>query len=141
MSRRRQVKADTASAPAPPGESGAIAHDILVVGAGLAGINTAYRLQTQMPHLSFTVLEARNGIGGTWDLFRYPGVRSDSDMYTFGFAWHTWRHKLLGSGDEILSYLHECVSTYGLDKYLNLRHKVVAADWSSGTQMDCPGGP
>lgn len=132
MSRRRQVNVDTAAAPVPPGEP--IPHDILVIGAGLAGINTAYRLQTEMPHLSFTVLEARDDVGGTWDLFRYPGVRSDSDMYTFGFAWHTWRHKLLGSGDEIMSYLHECVSTYGLDKYLNLRHRVAAADWSSTAQ-------
>lgn len=94
----------------------------------------AYRLQTRMPHLAFTVLEARENIGGTWDLFKYPGVRSDSDMYTFGFAWHPWRHRDLGNGDEIMSYLHECVSTYGLDKRLNFRHKVVAADWSSQVQ-------
>lgn len=132
MSRRRPVNADTAAGPTPPSEP--IVHDILIIGAGLSGLNTAYRLQTEMPHLNFTVLEARDDIGGTWDLFRYPGVRSDSDMYTYGFAWHPWRHKLLGDGDEIMSYLHECVSQYGLDKWLNFRHKVVAADWSSKTQ-------
>ncbi|ROW01942.1 hypothetical protein VMCG_05623 [Cytospora schulzeri] len=129
MSRRRQVNADTAAAPGEP-----IAHDILIIGAGLTGINTAYRIQTEMPHLSFTVLEARGDIGGTWDLFKYPGVRSDSDMYTYGFAWHPWRHKLLGDGDEIMSYMHECVSKHGLDKRMNFRHKVMAADWSSKIQ-------
>lgn len=87
-----------------------------------------------MPHLRLAVLEARDQIGGTWDLFKYPGVRSDSDMYTFGFAWHPWRHRILGDGDEIMTYLHECVSTYGLEEYLNLSHKVVKADWSSETQ-------
>ncbi|KAK7743938.1 hypothetical protein SLS53_003960 [Cytospora paraplurivora] len=120
------------SLPTPSGEP--TAHDILIIGAGLTGINTTYRLQTEMSHMTFTILEARGDIGGTWDLFRYPGVRSDSDMYTYGFAWHPWRHKLLGDGEEIMSYLHECMSTYGLEKYLKLRHKAVAADWSSSTQ-------
>lgn len=133
MSRRRQANAHTP--PAPTTAAGEpIAHDIVIVGAGLAGINTAYTLQTRMPHLSFTILEARSDIGGTWDLFRYPGVRTDSDMHTFGFAWHPWRYKLFGDGDEVMSYLHECVSAQGLDKRLNLKHKVVKADWSSGAQ-------
>ena len=133
MSRRRQANAHTA-APSAPASGEPIAHDILVVGAGIAGINTAYRLKTKMPHLSFTVLEARDNIGGTWDIFKYLGVRSDSDMYTFGFAWNPWRHRALGDGDEIMSYLHECVSTYGLEGHLNLSHKVVKADWSYGAQ-------
>lgn len=111
-----------------------MARDVFVIGAGLSGINTAYRLRTRMPHLSFTVLEARDEIGGTWDLFKYPCVRSDSDMYTFGFSWHPWRHRILGDGDEIMSYLHECVSTYYLEDWLNLSHRVIKADWSSGTE-------
>lgn len=130
MSRRRQANAHTAAAPT--GET--IARDVLIIGAGLAGINTAYRLQTRMPHLNFAILEARSDIGGTWDVFRYPGVRSDSDMYTFGFPWHPWRHKLFGEGHEIMSYLHECLSKYGLHKCLSLNHKVVKADWLSETQ-------
>jgi cation diffusion facilitator CzcD-associated flavoprotein CzcO len=129
MSRRRQANPHTVSAPA--GE--VVTHDIVIVGVGPAGINTAYPLQTEMPHLSLKLLEARSSIGGTWDLFRYPGVRSDSDMYTYGFAWHPWRHKLLGNGDKIMSYLHECVSAYGLEKLLKPKHKVVKADWSSQT--------
>lgn len=133
MSRRRQTNAPAHAAPAP-GAGEPTTHDILVVGAGIAGINTAYRLKTKMPHLSFTVLEARDELGGTWDRFRYPGVRSDSDMYTFSFAWHPWRYRVLGDGDEIMSYLHECVSTYGLRDYLNFSRKVVNADWSSETQ-------
>lgn len=131
MSRRRQGNAHAAAAPATPvGET--INHDIVIVGAGLSGINTAYTLQTRMPQLSFTILEARSDIGGTWDVFRYPGVRSDSDMHTFGYAWHPWRHKLFGDGDQIMSYLHECVTAQGLDKRLHLKHKVLKADWSSG---------
>ncbi|KAJ4392033.1 hypothetical protein N0V93_005654 [Gnomoniopsis smithogilvyi] len=108
-----------------------IYHDVLIIGAGMAGINMAYRLQTQMPHLSFRVLEARNDIGGTWDFLKYPGLRSDSDMYTYGFVWRPWRHRLLGDGAEILSYLHECVSAFGLDERISFRHKVIKADWSS----------
>lgn len=62
-------------------------YDVIIVGAGISGINSAYRLQTQLPSYSYTILEAKGAIGGTWDLFRYPGIRSDSDLYTFGFSW------------------------------------------------------
>lgn len=80
MSRRRQNNSQGPTVSQP------IEHDNLIIGAGIAGINTAYRLKTKMPHLTFTILEARDEIGGTWDIFRYPGVRSDSDIYTYGFA-------------------------------------------------------
>lgn len=131
MSRRQQASAPKAAVPTTVTVGEPNAHDILIVGAGMAGINMAYRLQTKMPHLSFRVLEARDDIGGTWDFFRYPGLRSDSDMYTYGFAWHPWRHRVLGDRGEIMSYLHDCVSTFGLDKRISFRHKVVKADWSS----------
>lgn len=133
MSRRKQANAHEFVLPASAaGEP--IAHDVLVIGAGLSGINTAYRLKTRMPHLSFTVLEAHDEIGGTWNFFKYPGVRSDSDMYTYGFSWHPWRGRILGDGDKIMSYLHECVSKYGLEDFLNLSHRVVKAHWSSGIE-------
>lgn len=133
MSRRIQTNAHESVTPASAaGEP--IAHDVLVIGAGISGINTAYRLRTRMPQLSFTVLEARDEIGGTWDFFKYPGVRSDSDMYTYGFSWHPWRRRILGDGDEIMSYLHECVSKHGFEDCLNLSHRVVKAHWSSGIE-------
>lgn len=105
---------------------------MVIIGAGISGINCAYRLQTQLPHLRFAILEARGDIGGTWDLFRYPGIRSDSDLHTFGFSWHPWPHEHpIAEGPLIVSYMKECVSTYSLDRYINLRHKVLSADWSS----------
>ncbi|CAN8097563.1 unnamed protein product [Discula destructiva] len=106
--------------------------DIVIVGAGLAGINCAYRLQTRLPHAKITILEGRHDIGGTWDLFKYPGIRSDSDLYTYGFAWEPWPYDTpIAEGPLILSYLHTCVDKYGLRKYLNFRHKVIGGDWSS----------
>lgn len=67
--------------------------DVIIVGAGISGINAAYRLQTELSSSSYTILESRGGIGGTWDFFRYPGFRSDSDLYTFGFSWRPWSQK------------------------------------------------
>src|SRR5581483_9004894 len=82
--------------------------DVIVVGAGLSGIDAAYRLATECPSRTFAVLEARDAIGGTWDLFRYPGVRSDSDMFTLGYPFHPWRSaKAIADGPSILSYVRE----------------------------------
>lgn len=106
--------------------------DVVIIGAGISGINTAYRVQSQLPGAKFTVLEARDNIGGTWDLFRYPGIRSDSDLHTFGFAWHPWPYpNPIAEGPLILSYLNEAITTHGIDKHINLNHKVTAAEWSS----------
>lgn len=107
-------------------------YDIVVVGAGISGINCAYRLQTRLPNAKFAVLEARDTIGGTWDIFKYPGIRSDSDLYTYGFAWHPWPHKTpIAQGPLIMSYLRECISLYNLDRYISLRHRVLGGDWDS----------
>src|SRR5215218_4658533 len=106
--------------------------DVLVVGAGLSGIGAAYRLQTQCPDRSYAILEARDAIGGTWDLFRYPGVRSDSDMYTLGFPFRPWRgDKSIVEGPAIRDYVEETAREYGIAERIRFGQKVVRADWSS----------
>jgi monooxygenase len=106
--------------------------DVLVVGAGLSGIGAGYRLQTQAPGRSYAILEARDAIGGTWDLFRYPGIRSDSDMFTLGYPFRPWTNpKAIADGPSILSYIRETAAAYGVDKHIRFGHRVVRASWSS----------
>lgn len=105
--------------------------DVVIVGAGLSGIGAAYRLQTECPGKSYTVLEARESLGGTWDLFRYPGIRSDSDMFTLGYPFKPWRDEMsIADGASILRYLRETASEYGIDGHIRCATKVIAADWS-----------
>lgn len=107
-------------------------YDVLVVGAGISGIDAGCHLRTSCPDRSFAILESRAAIGGTWDLFRYPGIRSDSDMYTFGFGFKPWTQgKAIADGDSILAYLQETVDEYGLDQNIRFHHRVVRADWSN----------
>src|ERR1700759_3907339 len=110
--------------------------DVLIIGAGISGINAAYRVQTQAPKgTTYAILEARSAIGGTWDLFKYPGIRSDSDLYTFGFPWRPWREgKAIAEATLILKYMDEAVEATGIDKNIRFHHKVIAADWSSEEQ-------
>jgi monooxygenase len=106
--------------------------DVLVVGAGLSGIGAAYRLQTQCPTKSFTILEARSELGGTWDLFRYPGVRSDSDMFTLAFPFRPWSGtKSIVDGPSILQYLHDTARQFGIDQKIRFGHRVESASWST----------
>jgi len=108
--------------------------DVLIVGAGISGIDAAYRIQTGNPGLRYAILEARDAIGGTWDLFRYPGVRSDSDMVTLGFPFRPWRQeKSIADGADIRDYVRETARAFGIDKAIRFRHRAVAADWSSAT--------
>lgn len=110
--------------------------DVLIVGAGLSGIGAAYHLQTGCPERSYTILEARECIGGTWDLFRYPGVRSDSDMYTLGYRFKPWTHpKAIADGPSILGYIRETASENGIDRKIRFGHKVVGASWSTPDAM------
>ena len=106
--------------------------DVVVVGAGLSGIGAAYHLQHSCPDRTFTVLEGRDSIGGTWDLFKYPGIRSDSDMYTFGFPFHPWKNpKAIADGASIMEYLNDTVDTYDLRKHMQFGKRVAASNWSS----------
>ena len=106
--------------------------DVIIVGAGLSGIGVAYHLQRDCPRKSFVILEARGAIGGTWDLFRYPGIRSDSDMHTLGYRFRPWRgEKAIADGPSILHYLNDTAREYGIDRKIRYHHKVKRASWSS----------
>jgi monooxygenase len=106
--------------------------DVLIIGAGLSGIGAAHYLKSQCPWASYAVFEARHAIGGTWDLFRYPGVRSDSDMFTLGYAFRPWMgEKTIVDGASILQYLKDTATEAGVDARIRFQHRVVTADWSS----------
>jgi monooxygenase len=106
--------------------------DVLVVGAGLSGIGAAYHLQRNCPGKSFAILEGRSAMGGTWDLFRYPGVRSDSDMYTLGYSFRPWRDaKAIADGPAILDYIRQTAMECGIDRKIRYDHRVRRASWSS----------
>jgi monooxygenase len=106
--------------------------DVLIVGAGLSGIGGACQLRRNCPDRSFMILESRDASGGTWDLFRYPGIRSDSDMYTYSYGFKPWRDKSsIADGDKILSYIREAAAEYDVERHIRYQHKVVTANWSS----------
>jgi len=106
--------------------------DVLIVGAGLSGIDAGYRVSTECPDKSYAILEARDAIGGTWDLFRYPGIRSDSDMYTLGFPFHPWpSDRAIADGGAIRDYIVDTARKFGIDRHIRFGCKVVAARWST----------
>ena len=110
--------------------------DVLVVGAGLAGIGSACQLRRTMPELSLAILEARAVSGGTWDLFRYPGIRSDSDMCTYSYGFKPWTDKsAIADGDSILNYIREAADEYDLNQHIRYNHKVVSAHWCSQDKL------
>ena len=106
--------------------------DVLIVGAGISGICTAYYLQTRCPQKRFALIEGRGAIGGTWDLFRYPGVRSDSDMYTLGYSFRPWQNpRMIADGPAIARYIRETAAEFGIDRHICFNHRVRRASWSS----------
>ncbi len=106
--------------------------DVIVVGAGISGIGTGYHLQTRCPDRTYMILEGRQSMGGTWDLFRYPGIRSDSDMHTLGFVFHPWTAaKSIADGPAIRAYVEETAHAYGIDRKIRYGHHVKSAAWST----------
>jgi cation diffusion facilitator CzcD-associated flavoprotein CzcO len=106
--------------------------DVLIVGAGLSGIGAAWHLQDRCPGKSYAILEARDAIGGTWDLFRYPGIRSDSDMHTLGYRFRPWTEaKAIADGPSIRQYVRDTAREAGIDRHIRFHHRVVSASWSS----------
>ena len=120
--------------------------DVLIVGAGLSGIGAAHHLQAAFPAKTYAILEARDAIGGTWDLFRYPGVRSDSDMFTLGYRFRPWTEaKAIADGPSILGYVRATAAEAGIDKHIRFGHRVTRASWSGEqarwtVEAELPGG-
>jgi monooxygenase len=119
--------------PASPVESPTSDHvDVLIVGAGLSGIGAACHLQRNLPGKSYAILESRQAVGGTWDLFRYPGIRSDSDMFTLGYSFKPWEgENAIADGASILSYIEEAAREHGVREKIRFGHRVLSAEWSS----------
>ncbi|CAN5367653.1 NAD(P)/FAD-dependent oxidoreductase [soil metagenome] len=121
--------------------------DVVVMGAGLSGIGAGYHLQTECPDRSYVIFEGRAAIGGTWDLFRYPGVRSDSDMFTLGYRFRPWTGaKAIAEGGSIRDYIRDTAQAFGIDRHIRYSHRVRSAAWSSAearwtVAVDTPDGP
>jgi monooxygenase len=110
--------------------------DVLIIGAGISGISAAYFVQDKCPNKTYTILEGRSNLGGTWDFFKYPGLRSDSDMYTMGFKFNPWLNaKAISSGESILEYLNETVDKFDIRKHIKFEQRVKNASWSSENNL------
>src|SRR3954451_19031825 len=116
------------------GHAPCMAHDVdvLIIGAGISGVGAAYHLQDERPGTSYAILEAREAMGGTWDLFRYPGIRSDSDLHTFGYAFKPWTDdRAIADGPSIRRYIEETARENGIDRHIRFGHRALKAEWSS----------
>jgi cation diffusion facilitator CzcD-associated flavoprotein CzcO len=109
--------------------------DVLIVGAGISGIGSAYHLTRQLPDASYVVLETQESFGGTWLTHRYPGIRSDSDLHTFGYSFKPWVGPPIASAAEIKSYMGEVITENGLDKHIRYKHEILSANWSSASKL------
>src|ERR1700679_1434424 len=105
--------------------------DVIIAGAGISGVGAAYHLTTQCPGMSFVALETQNDFGGTWWTHRYPGIRSDSDLHTFGYRFKPWTSAPIATAAEILSYMGEVIAENDLARHIRYNHKIVSANWSS----------
>lgn len=110
-------------------------YDVVIVGAGISGINAAHHIQEKLPNLTYTILEGRDSLGGTWDLFRYPGIRSDTDLHSFGFSWFPWVEKrAIADGGSIVRYLRNAAEKEGIDGHMQFKRRVISANWGSSDQ-------
>ena len=110
--------------------------DVLIIGAGMSGIGAAYYIQKNCPDKTYRILESRASHGGTWSLFKYPGIRSDSDMYTFGYSFHPWRNKsAISDGKSILEYSHQTVMKYHINEHIQYKSSVRRAVWDGAQHM------
>ena len=105
--------------------------DVLIVGAGISGVGSAYHLQDQAPNKSYVILEKYETFGGTWHMHTYPGIRSDSDLYTFGYRFKPWTSAPIASADEIKKYMAAVISENNIDEHIRYRHEITAASWNS----------
>ena len=103
--------------------------DIVIIGAGIAGIASAYYLQRNFPNIKFKILESRSSVGGTWDQMRFPGVRADNDMYTYGFSYYPWKGSIIGNGEEIRNYLNEVTDKFNIKKNILFNTEVKSLIW------------
>ena len=126
---------DTLARPAPASTTSTEHFDVLIVGAGISGIGSAYHLTVQRPGTRFVVLETQDSFGGTWLTHKYPGIRSDSDLHTFGYRFKPWTSAPIASAAEIRSYMGEVIAENGLDAHIRYRHKILSASWSSDTSL------
>ena len=127
---------DTATLDKTTATSGAAEHfDVLIVGAGISGVGAAYHLQDQMPGTSFVVLDAMEDFGGTWWMHRYPGIRSDSDLYTFGYRFKPWTGKPIATAEEIRTYMGEVIEENDLARHIRYKHRILSAEWSDETKL------
>ena len=127
---------DTATLDKTTATSGAAEHfDVLIVGAGISGVGAAYHLQDQMPGTSFVVLDAMEDFGGTWWMHRYPGIRSDSDLYTFGYRFKPWTGKPIATAEEIRTYMGEVIEENDLARHIRYKHRILSAEWSDETNL------
>ena len=110
-------------------------YDVIIIGAGVSGINAAYRIKTAFPDASYCLIEARGQVGGTWDFFKYPGIRSDSDLLTFGFPWRPWvQENAIASGAHIAQYIKDSAAEQGIDKKTFFHHRLLQSEWSTPKQ-------
>ena len=124
-------------------KAGSTTHvDVVIVGAGISGIGSAYHLQQQCPNKTYAILEMKDTFGGTWETHKYPGVRSDSDLYTFGYRFKPWVGTPIASADEILKYMGEVIEENGIGRHIRYGHRITRCSWSSKDQsVDRRRGP